>query len=158
MLKHKKIQLKRRPAVSAAWADVVRDSRGKWCYSSSSHSQITGGWAQGMSHRGYLLQYCLLYRGRQQKMNSENWMTQGTNNRRVSSAISFDLFQLSNELLTSDNFSVLHVNLVDGFIHFTTGDYQPEIQNEIESSASWFNKKQKPQGIPLRSSGNFGAK
>jgi len=38
-------------------------------------------------------------------------MTQGTNNKKesVSSAISFDLSQLSNELLASDDFSVLHL-------------------------------------------------
>lgn len=79
---------------------------------------------------------------------SENWVTQGNNNRSVSSVISFDLFQLSNELLTSDDFSVLHVKLLDWFIHFSTGDYQPEPQNEIESP-TWFDKKQKPQGRTL---------
>lgn len=76
-------------------------------------------------------------------------MTQGTNNKRVSSVISFDLFQLSNELLTSDDFSVLHVKLVDWFIHFSIGNYQPETQNETESSTTWFDKKQKSQGIRL---------
>lgn len=112
-----------------------------------------------MSHRGYLQQDCRIQRqaAKYEEQNSENWMTQGTNNRRVSSVISFDLFQLSNELLTPDDFSVLHVKLLDWFIHFSTGDYQPEAPNEMES-CTWFDKEQKSQGIAFRSSGAFGTK
>ena len=160
----KKIPLKSRPAVSVAWSDVGRDPRGKPCHSSSSHPQITGGWAQGMSHRSYLQQqYCLLCRGRQAAKNKEwysgNWMTQGTNNKKgsISSVISFDLSQLSNELLASDDFSVLHVKWVDRFIHFSTGDYLPEIQDKRESSTTWIDRKNH-KSITPQSSGTFEAK
>lgn len=59
-------------------------------------------------------------------------MTQGTNNKKVSvsSVISFDLTQLSNELLASDDCSVLHVKWVDRFIQFSTKDYLTEKMKE----------------------------
>lgn len=162
MLKPKKVLLKSRLAVGIARSGVVRDPRGKQCRRSSSHPQTTGGWAQGLSHRSYLeQQHCLLHRGRQQKIKSGTmgigWLRGLITRESVSSVISFDLSQLGNELLASDDFSVLHVKWVDRFIHFSTGDDLPEIQDKRESSAIWIDRKNH-KSITPQSSGTFEAK